>query len=135
MTNYQCGSCSFGSNDLGALQQHTHQTDHVGIHEKDGIETPEVAEAVEEAEPTGGRSGKGRIAAAVALGLLAAAAGVLTWENKRLTAENDELAAENGELKSMAGGLLSELAELVAENEYLKSASGAGTTLNSHRGR
>ncbi|MGW1037348.1 hypothetical protein ACWD4Z_34790 [Streptomyces antibioticus] len=128
MTDYQCGSCSYGSNDRDQLQQHSHQTGHVGIREKngileeDGIETAEVADAVEEAEPIEGKSGKGRVAAEVCLGFLAAAAiGVLTWKNK--------------ELKSMAGGLLVELAESVAENEYLKSASGAGTTLNGFRGR
>ncbi|MFI1649773.1 hypothetical protein ACH4XT_22905 [Streptomyces avidinii] len=128
MTDYQCGSCSYGSNDLDELRQHSHQTGHVGMREKDGvleedgIEPPEVAEAVEEAEATESKSGKGRVAAEVGFGLLAAATiGVLAWQNKGL--------------KSMAGGLLVQLAESVAENEYLKSASGAGTTLNRFRGR
>ncbi|MFB7619920.1 hypothetical protein [Kitasatospora sp. NPDC056181] len=122
MTDYQCGSCSYESNDLGELRQHLHRTGHVGIREADGIETPEVAEAVEGVGPTEGKSGRGRVAVELGLGILAAAAvGALAWKNK--------------ELRSMAGGLLVELAESVSENEYLKSASGAGTTLNSYRGR
>jgi hypothetical protein len=148
VTDYQCESCSHGSNDLDELRRHS-QTSHVGLREKDdtleegGIETPEVAEAAEVAEPTGDKFGKVKVAAKVGLSSLAAAAiGVLAWKYKELAAENQELrsradglAAENEELKSLAGGLLVKLAELVTENEYLKSASGAGTTLNSHRGR
>ncbi|WKN18871.1 hypothetical protein NEH83_34620 [Streptomyces sp. JUS-F4] len=128
MTDYSCGSCSYGSTDLDQLQQHSHQTGHVAIREHDGIlqadgvETTEGAHAVEKAEPTEGKPGKVRVAAEVGLGILAAATiGVMAWKNK--------------ELRSMAGGLLVELAESVAQNEYLKSASGAGTTLNSFRGR
>ncbi|MEV0038112.1 hypothetical protein [Streptomyces sp. NPDC050804] len=107
MTDYQCGSCSYGSNDLDELRQHSHQTGPVGIREKGGKEIPEIAEAVEEVEPTEGKSGKGRVAAEIGLGFLATATiGVLAWKYKGL--------------KSMAGGLLVELAESVAENEYLK---------------
>ncbi|MFJ9448091.1 hypothetical protein ACIRRH_40680 [Kitasatospora sp. NPDC101235] len=114
MTDYQCGSCSYGSDDLDGLRQHSHRTGHVGSREKDGIETSEVAEAVEEAETTEGRFGKGRAAAEVGLGLLAAAAiGALAVKN---------------------GALQVRLAKLVAENAYLKSASGAGATLSSFRG-
>ncbi|WP_406336402.1 hypothetical protein OG814_32215 [Streptomyces zaomyceticus] len=118
--------------------------DHVGMREqdatfeKDGIEAPD---AVEEAGSSKGKSGKRRVATGVCLGALATAVGVLAWRIKELAAENDELksrnkelAAENGELKSMASELLVRLAELVTENEYLKSASGAGRTLNGHRG-
>ncbi|TYC70671.1 hypothetical protein [Streptomyces sp. CB01881] len=58
MADYQCRSCSYESNDLGELRQHSHRTGHVGIPETDGVEIPEVAEAVEEAGPTEGKSGK-----------------------------------------------------------------------------
>ncbi|MFE9927957.1 hypothetical protein [Streptomyces sp. NPDC005533] len=127
MTDYQCGSCSYGSNDLDELRQHAQRTGHVGIRDKDG--------PLEEAGPSERKGGKGRVLAEVAIGALAATAvGVLAWKNHKLTAENDELTAENVEVKSMAGGLLAELAALVTENEFLKSASGAGTTLNSYRG-
>ncbi|MEU0401853.1 hypothetical protein ABZ318_16720 [Streptomyces sp. NPDC006197] len=120
--------------------------DHVGMREKDapfekdGIEAPDAAEGTESSK---GKFGKRRVATGVCLGALATAAvGVLAWRIKELAAENDELksrnkelATENGELKAMAGELLVKLAELVTENEYLKSASGAGRTLNGHRGR
>ncbi|MFE7581513.1 hypothetical protein ACFU5Y_08105 [Streptomyces gardneri] len=140
MTGHQCGSCSYGSNDLDELRQHKHQTGHVGFCENDGVNTPGAAEVVEDAEPSGGKSGKGRIAAAAAVGLgVATVLGTLAWKYMKLKAENDELAAENGELKaengelkSLAGGLLAEVAELVTENDYLKSASGAGTTLRGY---
>ncbi|MFI9291757.1 hypothetical protein [Streptomyces gardneri] len=92
-------------NDLDELRQHSHQTGHVGFCENDDINAPGATEVVEGAEPTGGKSGKGRIAAAAAVGL-----GVAT----------------------ALGGLLAEVAELVSENDYLKSASGAGTTLRSY---
>ncbi|MEU0649332.1 hypothetical protein [Streptomyces umbrinus] len=122
MTDYQCGSCSYGSNDLDEFRQHSHQTGHAGIREKGDIEPPGVAEAVEEVESTEGKSGRGRAAAEVALGALAIAAiGTLALKNKGL--------------KSMAGALLVQLAESTAENGYLKSASGAGTTLYGYRGR
>ncbi|MEV7444371.1 hypothetical protein AB0O22_25105 [Streptomyces sp. NPDC091204] len=135
MTDYPCGSCSYGSNDLDELRRHSQETGHVGIRDKDGL--------LDEARPSARKSGKGRVVAEVALGVLAATAvGVLAWKNQKLAAENDGLKDENDELRdenagvrSMAGGLLAELAALVAENEFLKSASGAGTTLNGFRGR
>ncbi|MFE1906709.1 hypothetical protein ACFW96_24015 [Streptomyces gardneri] len=140
MTGHQCGSCSRGSNDLDELRRHSHQTGHVGFRENDGVNTSGAAEVVEDAESSGSKSGKGRIVVAAAVGLgVATALGVLAWKCMKLKAENDELAAENGELKnengelnSLAGGLLAEVAELLTENEYLKSASGAGTTLRSY---
>jgi hypothetical protein len=122
MTNYHCGSCSYGTNDLDELRQHSHQTGHIGIREKADIVTPEVAEAVEEVEPTEGKSSRGRAAAEFGLGALA----VVTI---------GALALKNKGLKSMAGALLVQLAESTAENDYLKSASGAGTTLNGYRAR
>ncbi|MFE6056454.1 hypothetical protein ACFQ6N_37395 [Kitasatospora sp. NPDC056446] len=115
MTDYQCGSCSYGSNDPGELRQHSRRTGHVGIRKEDGVETPGAGEAAEEAAPTEGRSGRGRVAARAGFVLLAAVSiGALAWRNKEL---------------------LAELTESAAENEYLKSASGAGTTLNGYRGR
>ncbi len=109
------------SNDRDELRQHLHQTGHAGIREKDGVETIDEAGAMEEARP----AGKKLSAAGVCLGLLTAAstvaAGALAWRNR--------------ELRAMAGGLLVELAATVAENDHLKSASGAGSTLAGYRGR
>ncbi|GHE99379.1 hypothetical protein [Streptomyces fumanus] len=61
MTDYQCGSCSYGSDDLDELQGHSHRTGHVGIHKND-------------AEPAEGKFGKARAAAKVGAKALAVAA-------------------------------------------------------------
>ena len=120
MTKYQDGSCSCGGNDVDELRQHSHRKDRVGVHEG-------AAERTE--SRFGGRTGA---AAVVGFGVLtaAAASGVCAWKTKDLRS-----------MASMAGGLLVEMAEMttkmaavVAENDYLKSASGAGTTLRSYHG-
>ncbi|MFJ8646487.1 hypothetical protein ACIRNI_10235 [Streptomyces sp. NPDC093546] len=104
MTDYRCGSCSYESDDLDDLRQHSVQTGHVST------------------GPTEGKSGKGWVVAGIGVGLLTVATtGVLGWKYKSLL--------------SVAAGLVVQVAELATENEYLKSASGAGKTLNSYRGR
>ncbi|GHI04505.1 hypothetical protein AQI88_37100 [Streptomyces cellostaticus] len=110
MTDYRCGSCSYGSEDLDDLRQHSIQTGH------------------DPAGPTEGKSGKGRVAAGigVGVGLLTFATGVFAWNYKTV---------QYKALQSLAAGLVVQVAELAAENEYLKSASGAGKTLNSFRAR
>ncbi|MBW8800847.1 MAG: hypothetical protein JF597_47025 [Streptomyces sp.] len=135
MTSYQCGSCSYESDDLDEAQEHSFQTGHVCIG-KDG------------AGSAGGRFGKARGAAGVGISVLAASAlGVFAWKYKALAAEKDDLAAENSELKStvdrlaaenskltsMAGQLVVQLAELITENDYLKSRTGAGKNLRRFR--
>ncbi|MFF4387181.1 hypothetical protein ACFY0G_10440 [Streptomyces sp. NPDC001552] len=115
MADYQCGACSYGSDDLDELQQHSHQTGHTGIRKND-------------AEPAEGKFGKARAAAKVGVKILTVAAvvGFSAWKYKSL--------------ESMAAGLVVQLAESATENEhlksensYLKSATGAGKTLNSYR--
>ncbi|MFE7354557.1 hypothetical protein ACFU8Q_15445 [Streptomyces sp. NPDC057543] len=108
MTDYQCGSCSYGSDDLDDLRQHSIQTGHVST------------------GPTEVKSGKGRVVAGIGVGLLTVATGVFAWNYKTL---------QYKALQSLAAGLVVQVAELAAENEYLKSASGAGKTLYSYRKR
>jgi hypothetical protein len=103
VSDYRCGSCSYGSKDLDDLRRHTIRTGHVST------------------GPTEGKSGTGTVVAGLAVGLLTVAYGVFGWKYKAL--------------RSLAAGLVVQVAELATENEYLKSASGAGKTLNSHRGR
>ncbi|WP_329115956.1 hypothetical protein [Streptomyces sp. NBC_01353] len=108
MTDYQCGSCSYGSDDLDDLRQHSIQTGHVS------------------AGPTEGKSGKGRVVAGIGIGLLTLATGAVAWNYKTL---------QYKALQSLAAGLVAQVAELATENEYLKSASGAGKTLYGYRNR
>ncbi|WP_157877956.1 hypothetical protein [Streptomyces torulosus] len=103
MTNYRCGLCSYGSDDLDDLHQHSTQTEHVS------------------AGSTEGKSNKGRVAAGISVGLLTGTTLAFAWKYKTL--------------QSLAAGLVVQVAELIAENEYLKSASGAGKTLNGYRAR
>ncbi|MEU9164300.1 hypothetical protein AB0D29_29025 [Streptomyces sp. NPDC048424] len=103
MTDYRCGSCSYGSDDLDDLRQHWIQSGH------------------DSTGPTGGKPGKGRAVAGLGAGLLIVATGVLGWKYKAL--------------QSLAAGLVVQVAELATENDYLKSASGAGKTLNGYRDR
>ncbi|MFI2610388.1 hypothetical protein [Kitasatospora sp. NPDC018619] len=115
MTDYQCGSCSHRSSDPDAFRQHVHRTGQVDTCEEAGIGTDGVGEAAAESGPAEGRPGRGRVAAEIGFGLAAAVAiGALVWSRKEA---------------------LAELAEKVTENEYLKSAGGAGRTLNGYRGR
>ncbi|WP_440556958.1 hypothetical protein ACSP97_08420 [Streptomyces sp. SCPE 10] len=124
MTRYQCGSCSYRSDRLGEAQQHSHRTGHVCVGKDD-------------ARPAGGRFGKAKVVAGV--GVLAAATlgavGTLAWKCKELKEEQEGVL-------SMAAGLLVQLAEsaaanesLKAENDYLKSATGAAKTLKSYDDR
>ncbi|MFF7369088.1 hypothetical protein [Streptomyces tricolor] len=71
--------------------------------------------------PTEGTSGKAKVLVGLGGGFLTIATGVLAWRYKAL--------------HSLAAGLVVQVAELAAENDYLKSASGAGKTLNGFRGR
>jgi len=113
VTGYQCGSCSYESDDFDELRQHAQDnTGHQGVGDEGGIEATEVAAAAEGAEPTRGKSSKRTVAARLALGLLVATVGALLWERE--------------ESKSEIEGLKS-------ENEYLKSASGTGERLRSFR--
>ncbi|NEB93187.1 hypothetical protein [Streptomyces bauhiniae] len=141
MTGYQCGSCSYKDDDVDGLRRQTDRMGHVGIRETACVHAPEGAEAAPAAGTREAASGRGRVVAAA--GFLAATVtiGILAWKNKALATERDELAAENGRLKSendglnsMNRGLLVQLAELVVENVWLKSASGAGSTLGKFRG-
>lgn len=103
MTDYRCGSCSYGSDDLDDLRRHSIQTGHVST------------------GPAEGKPGAGTVVTGLGVGLLAIATGVFGWKYKAL--------------RSLAAGLVIQVAELATENEYLKSASGAGKTLNSYRDR
>ncbi|WP_316769025.1 hypothetical protein [Streptomyces sasae] len=87
MTNYQCGSCSYGSDDLDDLQKHLDETGHVGIRKDD-------------AGPTGSKLAKVRVAAEV-LGL--AALGFSAWAIKELWERLMEAEAEIDYLKSPTG--------------------------------
>ncbi len=62
----------------------------------------------------------------IGVGLLTVATGVFAWNYKAL---------QYKALQSLAAGLAVQVAELATENEYLKSASGAGKTLYSYRKR
>jgi peptidoglycan hydrolase CwlO-like protein len=72
--------------------------------------------------------------------VLAATIGVLAWKKyKGLQEEKEELQTSHEELQTKHEGLLSmaadmavQLAELAAENDYLKSATGAAKTLKSY---
>ncbi|MFF7413816.1 hypothetical protein [Streptomyces lydicus] len=108
MTDYQCGSCCYGSDDLDDLRQHSVQTGHVS------------------AGPTEGKSGKGGIVVGIGVGLLTVATGIFARNYKT---------RQYKALQSLAAGLVVQVAELATENEYLKSASGAGKTLYSFRKR
>ncbi|MGW2786631.1 hypothetical protein ACWC3X_36340 [Streptomyces populi] len=127
MTRYQCGSCSYQSDHLGEAQQHSHQTGHVCIG-KDGT------------EPAGVKFGKARGMVKVGASVLAATTiGVLAWKYKGLQEEYEGLQEEHEELQtkhegllSVAAGLVVQLAESTAENDYLKSATGASKTLKSY---
>lgn len=120
MIHYQCGSCSYQSDDLGEAQQHSHETGHVCIG-KDG------------AGPAGGKFGKARVVIMAGASVLATTTiGALAWKYKKLQEDHDGLL-------SMAAGLVVQLAESAAENErlksendYLKSATGASKTLKSY---
>ena len=113
MTHYRRGSCSYEGDHLGEAQQHSQQTGHVCIG-RDG------------AGPAGGKFGKARGVVKVSASVLAATTlGVLAWKNKGLQEENEGLL-------STAAGLLVQLAESTAENDYLKSATGASKTLKSY---
>lgn len=120
MTHYQCGSCSYKNDHLGEAQQHSHQTGHVCIG-KDG------------AEPTGRKFGKARVVVSAGASVLAATTiGVLAWKYRGLQEEHEELQTKHEGLLSMAAGLVVQLAESTAENDYLKSATGASKTLKSY---
>ncbi|MEW1779910.1 hypothetical protein [Streptomyces sp. NPDC086777] len=136
MINYRCVSCSYESDDLDEAQEHSRRTGHVCI-------------GKDAAGSTGGRFTKARAAAGVTVGVLAVGAlGGFAWKYKALAVEKDELAAENSALKStvdglaaenskltsMAGQLLVQVAELVTENDFLKSRTGAGKNLRRFRG-
>ncbi|MGW7789321.1 hypothetical protein [Streptomyces tricolor] len=103
MTDDRCGACSYGSDELDELREHSIKTGHVPT------------------GPTEGTSGKTKVLVGIGGGLLTVATGVLAWRYKAL--------------HSLAAGLVVQGAELAAENDYLKSASGAGKTLNGFRGR
>ncbi|MFJ6478954.1 MULTISPECIES: hypothetical protein [unclassified Streptomyces] len=121
MTQYQCGSCSYQSDHLGEAQQHSDQTGHVCVG-KDGA-----------APAAGGRFGKAGVVVKAGASVLAATTfGVLAWKYKRLHEEHEELQVEHQGLLSMAAGLVVQLAESTAENDYLKSATGASKTLKSY---
>jgi hypothetical protein len=96
--------CSYESDELDDLRQHSIQTGHVLTGPIEGVLS------------------KDRVLVGLGVGLLTvAAAGVFGWKYRAL--------------QSLAAGLVVEVAELATENEYLKSASGAGKTLNSYRDR
>ncbi|WP_129593418.1 hypothetical protein [Streptomyces sp. C] len=134
MVHYQCGSCSYRTDDLGEAQQHSRETGHVCV-------------GKEVAEPTARKFGRTKGLAVAGVGVLAATTiGVITWKYKKLQEDHEELQEDHEELQtkheglvSMAAGLLSQLAESTAENEslksendYLKSATGASKTLKSY---
>ncbi|MFH8636067.1 hypothetical protein [Streptomyces goshikiensis] len=120
MTHYQCGSCLYESDRLGEAEQHSRQTGHVCIG-KDG------------AGPARGRFGKAGVAVKAGASVLAATTiGVLAWKYKTLQEEHEELQTKHEGLLPMAAGLAVQLAESMAENDYLKSATGAAKTLKSY---
>ncbi|GGT53251.1 hypothetical protein ABT368_26370 [Streptomyces althioticus] len=122
MTDYQCGSCSYGSDDLDELQQHSHETSHhVGARENG-------------AEPVEGKFAKAKAAAKVGATVLAlAVAGFSAWKYKSLQSMAAELVVQLAESAAENATLKSENEHLKSENDYLKSATGAGKTLNSYR--
>jgi hypothetical protein len=135
VTDYQCGSCSYGSNDLDELRQHSRQTGHAG-----GIETPEAVAAVNQADAARqGKSNKGRLVAEVAVSLVAVTAtGAYVLKSRDLKAMKSLFSGQGVEierLKAIAGGLAADLAKKVAEIDFLKSPSGAGQNLVSLRYR
>ncbi|MET8565231.1 hypothetical protein ABZV75_33495 [Streptomyces flaveolus] len=123
MANYRCGSCSYGSDDLDELQQHSHETGHVGIRKDD-------------AEPAEGKFGKARAAAKVGAKVLAVAAvvGFSAWKYKTLQSMTAGLVVQLAESATENAALKSENEHLKSENDYLKSATGAGRTLYGYRG-
>ncbi|WP_327224835.1 hypothetical protein OG229_13950 [Streptomyces platensis] len=98
MTDHQCESCSYESDDLDEFQRHLQEMGHASI-------CKDEASAVE---------GKLIKALVVAEVLTATALGVAVW---------------------MCKHLYSKLEESEAENNYLKSPSGAGANLKNHHKR
>lgn len=121
MADYQCESCSYGSNDLDELQQHSRETGHAGVRKND-------------AEPVEGKFAKAKAAAMVgATALALAVAGFSVWKYKSLRSMADGLVVQLAESAAENAALQSENEHLKSENDYLKSASGAGKTLYSYR--
>lgn len=127
MADFQCGSCSYTSDDRDEAREHSREAGHLVILGNDGVETVEAAEAV----AAGGKSDRARLAGewflvlgAVALGAALAATG-----------KSSGLARENQALKSMGVALRAKVTNQETIITYLKSASGAGTVLAGYRGR
>ncbi|WP_031026663.1 hypothetical protein [Streptomyces sp. NRRL WC-3725] len=123
MADYQCGSCSYGSDDLDELQQHSRETGHVGTRKND-------------AEQAEGKFGKARAAAKAGAKVLAVAAvvGFSAWKYKALQSMAAGLVVQLAESATENAALKSENEHLKSENDYLRSATGAGKTLNGFRG-
>ena len=121
MTDYPCESCSHGSDDLDELQQHSHETGRASVRKDD-------------AEPVEGKFVRAKAAAKVgATALALAVAGFSAWKCKSLRSMAAGLVVQLAESAAENATLKSENEHLQSENDYLKSASGAGKTLNSYR--
>ncbi|MFI5761414.1 hypothetical protein ACIA8F_10755 [Streptomyces sp. NPDC051563] len=93
MTLYQCGSCSFRSEELGEAQEHSRRTGHVTVGKDIGEDAAGTAD---------GKFGRARAVAKAGAGVLAAtAAGVLAWKFKELQGENDYLKSATGAAKTL----------------------------------
>ncbi|MFB9593705.1 hypothetical protein [Streptomyces racemochromogenes] len=120
MTHYECGSCSFRSEQLDEAQHHSQQSGHICV-------------GKENAAPLLGKFRRAGVVAMAGAGVLAAGTiGALAWKCKELQEEKEELQTKNEGVLSMAAGLAVQLAESLAENDYLKSATGAAKTLKSY---
>ncbi|MGW7083799.1 hypothetical protein ACWGH2_09910 [Streptomyces sp. NPDC054871] len=87
MTEFQCESCSYESDDPEEFQRHLQETGHVGIRK-------------DEAAPAGNKLTKVLLVTQV---LTVAALGATVWACKLLYARAAELEAENKYLKSPSG--------------------------------
>ncbi|MGV9269514.1 hypothetical protein ACWDRR_33175 [Kitasatospora sp. NPDC003701] len=128
MTDYQCGSCSYESNDLDELRLHRRETGHSVTH---GAEATGAAEHV---ELSAGSALDGRTAAEIVLGVLSAGVIVaLALQTRGAKAAAAGLMVQLARGAKEKAHLAKEVARLAAENAYLKSASGAGKTLVRYR--
>ncbi|MFD8480507.1 hypothetical protein [Kitasatospora sp. NPDC059673] len=115
MISYKCESCPYGTSDLADLHKHWQQTGHAS--------SSEAAEA---------RSARGALIRGVAMGAVGAGLAVAGAALLVRKVELGSLMLKIGGLESINSRQAAKIVELLAENGFLKSASGAGKALRSY---